>query len=225
LQLQQKLKLSPQKHSFLSEAMTARLVEVFDDLDVGDDDVAFNLDSCGSSVAYRKLLGKWARLACEDLGSSSFWLRLYIAHVSRGPIMHCMNFLMDRSRGSRNNTLELIFEKSIEIVYKFDNLLISSDPVWHDFHGVLASCETPEERSEWVCILVSTVLEIACEYSRRIHRPLQTYPFKLAWLVCRPAHEKCEKRQAIADELMAMAVDAEELHDGCTNKFRVLFEN
>eukprot|EP00969_Alexandrium_andersonii_P016688 731286-Alexandrium_andersonii.AAC.1 len=51
------------------------------------------IDNTDEQKEYSKTLGRWAQQSLVSLQSPEYWCKLYIAHTTRAPIGHLVNWL------------------------------------------------------------------------------------------------------------------------------------
>ena len=176
----------------------------------------FDMDS----NTYSRVLGRWRRESILALRSTSFWLVLTVAHISKKPLQHLMNWLMSNNtsvpladdcdlvdlRGASPSTGKLpllVWGQLTVLMGEFEQVLNAQWCEWELFHELLAK-EAEESQSGWIACLVATTLEIASEMNRRVVQYLcDDFPGKLAWLVYEKPDYECEVRKALAAELLA----------------------
>lgn len=182
------------------------------------DGVVGSCDPSDDTKLYRVTVGKWIKMSCADLRTHAFWARNVLAHVSRGPIMHLMYWMMALSDENSNpKVLDLMFFKADAIHSEFSALL-SEPGRWEDlWHIVQVGCL--DER-EWAERTICITLEMAAGLHDRCN--FSEWPYKLFYLIMSPGHDVCDVRKAIGLELLT--ADAASLKCKFTMKFKMLFE-
>lgn len=178
---------------------------------------------------YRVTVSKWVDLSCKDLQSKRFWAILHIAHVSRGPVSHCMHFIMDAKPRTQPKLLELLFYKADEIMKEFSALFAddASDDksCWKPLFDIVTPCAhgASDKAANYVEQAVTVTLETAAGVWSRIVYFLDSFPYKLFWMIREPATRKCEVRSTTATLVLATPDMEQQDRSGFTSKFRHIF--
>ena len=93
-----------------------------------------------------------------------------------------------------------------------DAVSILEDPVFDD-----------AARQHWHGQTILHVMEMVCDYARRIRSPCRRFPLLLFWLIKSPCDAICNDRAACARDLLRCSDDT--ISDAGTCKFRDIFRN
>ena len=192
--------------------------------DVRDDEKACEY------TAYRERQSRWYTDARNHVRSPWFWICLDLNYHAKLPWQHFLAFLQQRQTGPdwtekygkhSTHTSVLVVSKSSEIVSEFEALL--SDDQWMPgvTEWMLKLAGQNVEDLVWSAI-ISMILCSYCEYISRVHMRLQSWPFKLMWLVQSNASVPCPQRKSCAAELLGEPVGR---LDSLSAKVRFIFHN
>lgn len=176
-----------------------------DDIDYFDEDM----------TQLRDRLGRWTREALVSVSDDNFWSHVLIGHVVKGPVVHLQKWIMSKPERA---VRELVHGQAQHFAEMFDRMLLD-DKVWS---GLLALHQgvAQSEHARWRGEAVARILESACDFHHRIWGKVCNYPYRILWLVYRPAEVVCEERQGFARKLLEDSA----VGDATTMRFRSLFE-
>ena len=176
-------------------------------------------------AAYRLTLTKWAKGSMAAITSCIFWVLLYLCRALRGPLRHFMLLVQKEARAGEC-MFKLVTGKLDQLTREFQTLFENLPEVVNKALAI-AGCLDPDKGLSNADILKVRYIAMRllllhwAAFRRRIIRPLQQFPLKLLWLIKSPPKRYCDKRKAVAAEVLQL--DSCQL-DASTQKIRRLCE-
>ena len=178
----------------------------------------------------QEILRARAKLSVADLASSSFWVKVLVAHVSRSPLSHGFFFLQKRKK-ARGAYLQEVPNLLLRLVREFADLLsdsaLNDEWVWGKVFTIKAALSQEQDlvmsREDIVRLIRQSVLGNVTDFIRRFRSwglgCEREFPWALLELVGSPLAEESESRAGFARGLAISLHSGTLPADGFSDKF------